>query len=235
MVDIRRMLLLHGSRRQRRLTLAVAVLLVGVVLAIIPALAETPETGADPSVSLTVSPSDALSDGQTVTVTGSGFPPNTAGIIRECGGSGAAPQCDVALIVPFVTTATGNVPPTSVTVKRIVDAGTTTFNCGVQACALVATAGERTSQHHIRMASAGTVLPTSVPPTSIPPTSVPPTSVPPTSVPPTSVPPTLVPPIFVPPVPDLVCPLLRGLLEPLAFLSGLISSLLALLGCPVQG
>lgn len=234
MVDIRRMLL-HGSRRQLRRTLAVAVLLVGVVLAILPASAETPETGVDPSVTLTVSPSDALSDGQTVTVTGSGFPPNTAGIIRECGGTVAAPQCDLSLVVPFVTTPTGDIPPTSVTVKRIVEAGTTTFNCGVQACALVATAGERTSQHHIRMASAGTVLPTSVPPTSVPPTSVPPTTVPPTSVPPTSVPTTMVPPTSVPPVTDLVCPLLRGLLDPLAFLSELISSLLALLGCPVQG
>jgi hypothetical protein len=226
MVDIRRILLLHASRpRQLRRTPAVAVLLVGVVLAVLPASAETPETGVDPSATLTVSPSDALSDGQTVTVTGSGFPPNTAGIIRECGGSVAAPQCDLALIVPFVTTATGDIPPTSVTVKRIVDTGTTTFNCGVQVCALVATAGERTSQHHIRMAGAGTVLPTSVPPTSVPPTSVPPTSVTPTSVPPPSV----------PSVPDLVCPLVRGLLEPLAFLSEFISTLLALLGCPVRG
>jgi hypothetical protein len=127
---------------------------------VLPAFADTPQTGADPTVTLTVTPSTALADGQVVTVTGAGFPANTVGIIRECGGTAAAPQCDPTTTTPFVTTAAGTIAPTSFTVKRIVNTGATTFNCGVQSCALVATAGAKSSQHQIRMAGAGTVLTT---------------------------------------------------------------------------
>jgi hypothetical protein len=190
-----------------------------VLLAVVPAFGDTPETGADPSVTLTVTPSDGLSDGQTVVVTGTQFPPNSVGVIRECGGSAAVPECDLSVTVPFTTTATGDIPPTSVTVTRIIHTGTTTFNCGAQSCALVATAGGRTSQHHIRMASAGTSVPSS-------------------SVPPTLVPPTLVPPIAFPPGagvpgPEFVCTLLRSLIQPFPFLQGLLTDVLALLSCPV--
>ncbi len=127
----------------------------------LPAFADTPQTGTDPSVTLNVTPSAGLADGQTVTVTGAGFPAGTAGVIRQCGGTATAPQCDPTTATPFVTTATGTIPPTAVTVKRIVNTGATTFNCGVQACALVATAGAKSSQHQVRMAGAGTVVPTS--------------------------------------------------------------------------
>lgn len=44
----------------------------------------------------------------------------------------AGPQCDLPVAATFVTTATGRIPATNVTVKRIVDTGTSTFNCGVQ-------------------------------------------------------------------------------------------------------
>ncbi len=83
---------------------------------------------------------------------------------------------DLTVNVAFVTTATGDIPPTSVSVKRIIDTGTTTFNCGVQACAMVAAAGGRTSQHHVRMAGAGTSVPTSATSTSTSSTSTPPSS-----------------------------------------------------------
>lgn len=151
----------HTATRGWRGSLALLGLAVAVVAAVVPAMADVPETGTDPNVTLTVTPADGLSDGQVVTVTGAGFPPNTSGTIRQCGGSVTAPQCDLTVSVPFVTTATGQIPPTSVTVERIIDTGTTTFNCGVQACALVATAGAASSQHHIRMAGAGTSVPPS--------------------------------------------------------------------------
>ena len=210
-----------------RSSLVLAGLAMTMLLAVLPAFADTPETGTDQSATLTVTPSDGLSDGQVVTVTGTEFPPNTAGVIRECGGTVAAPQCDLTVTATFVTTPAGDIPPTNVTVERIIDTGFTTFNCGAQSCALVASAGGRTSQHHISMAGAGT---SSIPPTSIPPTSIPPTSVLPTTVPSTSIPPT-----SIPAGPELVCTVLRVLLEPFPFLRGLITSLLSVFGCPATG
>lgn len=157
-----------GSRlgvRWRRLGVGGIVL---VLLALmLPAFADTPQTGIDPSVTLTVSPSTGLADGQGVTVTGSGFPGNTVGIMRQCGGAVAA-QCDLTTTTPFFTTAAGAIPPTAFAVKRIVNTGATTFNCGVQACAIVATAGAKSSQHSVRMASAGTVLTSSSTTSSVP-------------------------------------------------------------------
>lgn len=197
-----------GDIRSRIVLVALAI----VVVAGYPSLADTPESGTDPSATLTVTPSDALSDGQTVTVTGSGFPPSTGGVIRQCGGSAADPQCDVGLVVPFVTTATGDIPPTPVTVRRIVNTGTTTFNCGIQYCALVATAGGMSSQHHVRMAGAGTVVPTSTPP---PPTTIRP-------------PPTTIPPL---PTGNPICDALAVVLESFPFLRELLASLFTLLGC----
>ena len=138
---------------------------------VLPAFADTPQTGTDPSVTLTVSPSTGLTDGQVVTVTGAGFPVSTAGTIRACGGSVPVPQCDLSTTTAFVTTAAGTIPPTAVAVKRTINTGATTFNCGVQACALVATAGAKSSQHQIRMAGAGTVLSTTSSTTMVPPSS----------------------------------------------------------------
>jgi hypothetical protein len=174
-----------GSRlgaRWRRLGMA------GIVLALLalmlPAFADTPQTGVDPSVTLTVSPSTGLADGQRVTVTGTGFPAAAVGTMRQCGGAGPAVQCDLATMTPFVTTAAGAIPPTAFAVKRVVNTGATTFNCGVQACAIVATAGAKSSQHQVRMAGAGTVVTTSSTTTSSvlsASTTTTTTSVPPTS------------------------------------------------------
>jgi hypothetical protein len=165
---------------KRRLGVAGIVL---VLLALmLPAFADTPQTGLDPSVTLTVSPSTGLADGQSVTVTGSGFPGSTVGTMRQCGGAVTTPHCDLTTTTPFVTTAAGAIVPTAFAVKRIVNTGATTFNCGVQACAIVATAGAKTSQHQVRMASAGTVLTTSSTTSSVPSAS----STTTTAVPPTS-------------------------------------------------
>ena len=140
--------------------LGIGVLALALLTIVLPAFAHTPETGIDASVTLTASPSTDLADGQLVTVTGTGFAPSTTGTIRQCGGTVTAPECDPTTTA-FVTTAAGVIPPTAVAVKRIVNTGATTSNCAVQACALVATAGAKSSLHQIRMAGAGTVLTTS--------------------------------------------------------------------------
>ena len=152
---------LVGGLAARWRRLGVAVLAFALLTLMLPAFADTPQTGTDPSVTLTVIPSTGLSDGQVVTVTGSGFPGNSVGTIRQCGGTVTAPQCDPTTSTPFVTTAAGTIPPTAFATKRIVNTGATTFNCGVQTCFLLATAGPKSAQHQVRMASAGTVVNTS--------------------------------------------------------------------------
>jgi len=214
----------RGMAGRRGSALFVAGLAMAVLIAVVPAFADTPESGPDPNVTLTVTPHERLGNGQTVTVTGTGFPPNAAGVIRQCGGSAAAPQCDLDVAATFVTTANGNIGPTSVTVERIVDTGTTTFNCGVQSCFLVATAGGRTAQHRISIAGAGTVVPTTSPTSTS--TSRPSTTTT-TTAPTTTTRPT--------PGPDRVCGVLRGLLEPFPFLRPLVTSLLAAFRCASPG
>ena len=150
-----------------------------------------------------------------MSVTGAGFPANTLGVIRQCGGPAAAPQCDADVAATFVTTVAGDIPPTPVTAERLVDTGTTTFNCGVQQCFLVASSGGRTSQHHMSVAGAGTLVPTSVSPSTTTTTTIPATV-----------------PI---PVANFVCPVLQSFLGSFPFLRGLIGSLLAVLGCGAVG
>ena len=199
-------------------------LAVAVLVFVLPAFADTPEFGSDPSVTLTVTPDDFVGNGQTVLVTGAGFPANTPGVIRQCGGPPAAPQCDADIAATFVTTATGDIPPTPVTAERIVDTGTTTFNCGVQQCFLVASAGGRTSQHHLSIAGAGTLVPTSTSSSTTTTTTSPSTTTT------TTIPATV-------PIPgaNLVCPLLQSFLGSFPFLSGLIGGLLAVFGCGAVG
>lgn len=228
----------------RRRGAVVAGLAVAFLVAVMPALADMPETGANPGVTLTVTPDDLLSVGQAVTVTGTGFPANQGGVIRQCGGSISAPQCDASVAGTFVTTATGEIPATSVAVKRLIDTGTTTFNCGVQACALVATAGDRTSQHHISILGAGTIVPSStttststtspsVTSTSTIPTTTVPLST--TTIPSATTIPTPTTTLVPPPVPTPVCDLLQTLLETFPFLRGALDAVLTLLGCSPTG
>ncbi len=200
----------HGNRHLRvgrRRGLVVAGLVVALLAVVIPAFGDTPESGPDPNVTLTVTPDDFLgAPEQNVTVTGTGFPPNTPGVIRQCGGTAGAPQCDPDPVGSFVAGASGQLPPTAVTVVRTIDTGTTTFNCGVQMCFLVATAGTASSQHHIRFAGAGTIVPTSSSSTTT---------------------------TTIAGVPDLtpLCGLLQTILAPFSFLGGLLDDVLAMLGC----
>jgi hypothetical protein len=201
----------------------------GAVLASgLPASANGPESGADPSVTMTVSPSDNLLDGQSVYATGSGWPTFADGIIRQCGITAAGPQCDQAVAGQFKTGAAPVLPKTLVQVKRYVNTGTTTFNCGVQACALVATAGGKTSQHHIAILGAGTSSSIDEGPATTAGTMDTTTSTSPaTTVPsPTTT-------VAGPGTAGLVCNLLTGLRGILGgLLAGLFDSLLTFFGCP---
>ena len=69
--------LVRRLSRASRVGMVLSGLLVTALVAVLPALADTPETGNSPGVTLTVTPSDGLIDGQVVSVTGTGFPPNT--------------------------------------------------------------------------------------------------------------------------------------------------------------
>jgi hypothetical protein len=209
-----------GQRRG----LAVVVVAVALLGWVVPALANGPETGSDPSVTLTVTPSDFVGVGETVTVTGTGFPANAPGTIRQCGGTIAAPQCDQAVAATFMTTATGTIPPTPVVAKRIIDTGTTTFNCGVQACALLATAGGRSSQHHLGIAGAGTLVPASTSPSSTAAVNTLPTLV----VSPTTI---ALQSFWL----TAVCPVLRRLVTAVPFVQQLLTSLRNAFGCPPIG
>ena len=223
--------------------LFVAGLAGALLVAGLPAGAHTPETGSDPTVTLTVNPDEGLTDGQTVTVTGTGFPANASGLIRECGGSVALPECDTIVSGFFITDGAGAIPPSPMTVNRVITTFTTTYNCGVQACALVATAGGKSSRHHISFAGAGTVPPTTsattVPGATTVPTTAPGATTVPTTVPGATTVPTTVPPsTTIPPAPEnLLCAIVRALGQALpGILGGLANGLLSLLGCaPLAG
>jgi|GEM_PF-5125966 len=232
----------HGTTATRRVrpgvrrALLVAALASGVVVAALPAGAEGPETGLDPTVSLTVNPDHGLSDGQTVTVTGAGFPANTSGLIRQCAGSVSLPECDTVVSGFFLTGPNGEISITPMTVQRVITTFNTTYNCAITACALVADAGGRSSRHHVSFAGAGTVPP---PTTSPPTTTGGPTTLPPptTTPPPTTVPPLIGPSTTTPVGENILCVIVRALGKALPGLLGaLADALLRLLGCaPLVG
>jgi hypothetical protein len=213
--------------------LALAVFVVG-----LPASAHTPETGLQAGVTLTVTPSDNVQNGESVTVTGFGFPVFTDGVIRQCGGTVAAPQCDPLVVGQFRTGSTHHLPPTLVVARRYIDTGSTTFNCGAQACAFVATAGNATSQHHISILGAGTSSvidgPTSTSPTTSATTMPTETTVAtPTTVPTATTIPTTTTTVV---QAGLLCDLLGALRRALgSFLGGLFDGLLNLFNCPPTG
>ncbi len=226
-----------GAGRRRpgvRWGLFVAGLVVAVVGAGLPAGADTPETGTDPTVVLTVSPDDGLTDGQTVHLVGTGFPATTSGRIRQCAGSVAVPECDTVLGGIFTTDGAGNITQAVMTVQRVITTYTTTYNCGVTTCYLVADGGGKSSRHHISFAGAGTVpgpTTTTGGATTVPPptTVAPPTTVPPAT---TVAPPTTVPPDPPPPDEGILCSIVRALGQALpGLLGGLADFLLDLLGC----
>ena len=212
----------RGPLGLRLSTLVIGAVL-GLVAIMLPAFGDTPESGPDPRVTLTVVPDLLSGPTSNVTVTGSGFPPNTAGVLRQCIAN--LSECDETLVVAFTTTSSGNIPPTTVTVKRVVDpAGPSSFNCGIEVCALVARAGNAVSQHQIRFAGAGTVT---VPSTSTSSTSTSTTSTSTTSTSTTST--------TVPTGLTTVCPILRTLAAAFPFLAPILGNVAVALGCPVTG
>ena len=86
----------------------------------------------------------------------------------------ALPECDTVVPGIFFTDGNGDIPSGPMTVNRVITTFTTTYNCGISACALVAAAGGKSSRHHISFAGAGTVPPTSSPTTVPGVTTVPP-------------------------------------------------------------
>jgi hypothetical protein len=204
-----------------------------VVVAGLPAAADTPETGGDAGVTLTVTPSDNVSDGQTVIVTGTGFPPNASGLVRQC--AGAVPDCDTFVASIFLTSPDGSIPPVYLNAQRVITTWTTTYNCSTQACSVVATAGGKSGRHHISIAGAGTVVPTSTTPSTIPTTSPTTTATTVTTVTttPTTIPGTVTTTTAPPTGSNIICDILqalRGILGGL--LAGVVDGLLSLFGCP---
>ena len=207
-----------------RQLLFVAGLAVAVLVAGLPAGADTPESGVDPHVTVTITPDDALSDGQTVFVSGTGFAPSASGKIRQCAGSVIAPECDTTLAGFFLTDADGAFSSAPMTVQRVITTFSTTYNCGVQACALVADTGTQISRHHVSFAAAGTVVsPTSTTPststtlaggTTVPPTTSSTTTPQATTIP---SPANVVPP---PPQENILCAIIRSLGQALPSLLG---------------
>jgi hypothetical protein len=74
---------------------------------------DTTDTTVTPTaVTITVTPSTALTEGQTVQVTGAKFPPNEYLVIGECAGKSADPppgDCDIAHLGVVRADAQGNV------------------------------------------------------------------------------------------------------------------------------
>jgi hypothetical protein len=211
-------------------------LVVAVLVAGLPARADTPETGADPSVTLTVTPDDGVSDGTTVTVTGTGFPANASGMVRQCAGSVAAPECDTYVAANFIAGSNGAFAPILIQAQRTIHTFTVTHDCSAEACAMVAEAGGRSTRHHISILAPGmTVPPTTSPPiTSAPTTIAESTTVAPTTT--TATPPTSTAPpatgLPQAPAENVLCAILRAVGELLpGLLGGIVNGLLNLLGC----
>src|SRR4051794_3076854 len=113
-------------RRYTSVVAVVAVLAVGAVSAAFASGAESDPDG-DPNVSITVSPSDNLVDGQAVSVTGTGFQTSTAGSLRVCN-TAEARICSAALVA-VTTSPTGNLGPINVNVPKSFTSGTDSVNC----------------------------------------------------------------------------------------------------------
>ena len=220
----------------RRGLVVAAGLAVSLLTLVLPARADGPEWGTDPFVFMTVTPDDRLGDGQMVTVQAGPFPLFADVVVRECAPTALGPQCDQAALASVNVGSSGNLGPLTVTVKRIINTGTTTFNCGVQACALVAFPNRGSwTQHHISFGSAGTSVPTTTDTTA--PTTTSATTVPNSST--TTIGTTIPGPTtttLLPPAGGLLCDLFRALRDALGgFLAGLFDGLLNLFGCPPAG
>jgi hypothetical protein len=218
----------HRGGAGARLAVLVAGLVVALVAMAVPAGADGTEWGTDPFVFMNVTPDDALSDGQPVTVEAGPFPLHALVGIHQCVGSAFSPQCDPMVLTVADAGTTGNIGPLSVTVRRIINVGGTTVNCGIDPCALMAFPNRGSAtRHHISFAGAGTVVPPSSSSTSVGPSTTGVSTTSTTAVigtTSTSTTTTLLP----PPV-NILCDILRAVSN---LLGGLLDGLLVLLNCP---
>ena len=143
----------------------------GVALMTSGALADTPETSAgnfvgNPPRAITVTPDDNLPATQLVTVTGTGFAPNSPITLRELASNTAAMP---VFLGSTTSDASGSFGPVTVTVQRflpeappfggIVDCATAPFGC-------IVTATDNTSgsaAHHLTFTTAAYPLAVDVP------------------------------------------------------------------------
>ena len=114
---------------RRALTPAVAVALLGGLLAVVPA---TPAAAAS---AITVTPSTNLVQGQTVSVSGTGYPANSTVGIIECGaGAQTAFDCELRYTTA-PTDASGAFSNASFVVNQVISSGNLgTLNCAVDSC-----------------------------------------------------------------------------------------------------
>ena len=127
--------------------IAVSMVLAGLAVALMTSgvLADTPETNAgnfvgQPPRAITVTPDDNLAATQLVTVTGTGFAPNSPIFLNQTGGPGGIPP---VLLGSTTSDASGSFGPVTVTVQRFVpslipllpiaDCATIPFGCIVTA------------------------------------------------------------------------------------------------------
>ena len=133
--------------RRRRVVLAL--LITFCVGTIASASADTPESSPQfPDTTLNVTPSDNLTDDQSVTVVGTGFDPNVTGQFYQCAEGFCSPE-----IGEFTTDSSGSFTTTVTVSTTFVNQLGETVDCRVDACVLVA--GHRVvAQHHLTFAAA---------------------------------------------------------------------------------
>ena len=141
---------LHGGIVNRRRRAVLALLITFCVGATASASADTPESSPQfPDTTLNVTPSDNLTDGQSVTATGTGFDPNVTGQFYQCADGFCSPE-----IGEFTTDSFGSFTTTVTVSTTFVNQLGDTSDCRVTACVLFA--GERVgAEHHLTFAAPG--------------------------------------------------------------------------------
>ena len=141
---------LRGGIVNRRRRAVLALLITFCVGTIASASADTPESSPQyPEATLNVTPSDNLTDGQSVTAVGTGFDPNVTGQFYQC-----TDFCS-PVIGTFTTDSSGSFTTTVTVSTTLVNQLGNTVDCRVTACVLFA--NERVvAEHHLTFAVAPT-------------------------------------------------------------------------------
>ena len=127
-----------------------------------------PNAPLPPPPSITVAPSTGLGDGQTVTVSGTGFVPDGPVGIIECGSTGSQNRCDFATLVYGHAGADGTFSQ-QLRVKQDLDTAEGSFDCTrPEGCILGAASLARQSDGASATIHFGTTAPPPPPPSSRP-------------------------------------------------------------------